>query len=230
MAQPTTTKRPGARRRWGVFESAGAVLLTLVLVGVLATVNGYPARASAAMQPTIPQGSRLWLTGVTDVERGDVVVIAPDSRWSGVVADNPGAVTKLLRWVRLDRPPQNSTMLVRIVGLPGDEVRCCEGGNLLVNGRQVPIRGMDTTFRVVVPGERYFVGTDTPSVGSSHCYLASLGVEALVPRHRITDHVDRVGWPWRRTDISASGVPFQGIPGQAAPPAPIIEAGKDPSC
>ena len=158
-------------------------------------------------------------------------MIRPDSRWHAVVVDEPGPLTRALRWLRVARPPRDSRMLVRIVGVPGDEVRCCgSDGKALVNGHSVPMMVPDSQFRVVVPEGRYFVAGDAPSTAHSACYLSALGVEALVPTSRIEAQVARVGWPWSSIDISASAAPYVGIPGRPASPQPIIEAGKDPSC
>ncbi|MGA4669867.1 S26 family signal peptidase [Propionibacteriaceae bacterium Y1923] len=221
----------GRSRARTVVEVTAVVVATLLAVGLLGSVAGRPGRADATMEPLIRAGQRVWLVQPTTPERGDIVVIIPDLRWHAVVADDPGSVTKALRWLRIARPPEGSRMLVRIIGVPGDEVRCCDGnGSPLVNGHPVPAAMPGNHFRVVVPEGRWFVASDSPSSASSACYLSSLGIEAMVTTDRIEARVARVGWPWAATDLSADQRIYTGIPGNPAPVDPIIEAGKDPTC
>ena len=221
------TEPPGR----GALEVVGAVLVTMVVVGLLGALVGRPARAGRSMEPLIAADSRVWLSAPTLIDRGTIVVIIPDTRWNHVVADTPSSVTRAMRWLRLTQPPAGSRQLVRIIGVPGDEVRCCgPDGAPLVNGYPVPARLPAHPFRVVVPEGRYFVGGDAAGPAHSACYLSSLGVEALVAPERIVARVDRVGWPWKPTDLVPSKAPYTAIPGRPASPDPIIEAGKDPSC
>lgn len=227
---PAQAPRAEPRGR-GVIEVVATVVVTLVLVGILGALLGRPARAGQSMEPLIPEKARVWLAAPTSFDRGDIVVILPDRRWHEVVVDEPGGITRALRWLRLSQPPPNSRLMVRIIGVPGDEVRCCgPDGHPLVNGHPVPAVLPESQFRVVVPQGRYFVASDAPSAAHSACYLSSLGIEALVAPERIVAEVDRVGWPWKPTDLAPSKASYAGIPGQQAGPEPIIEAGKDPSC
>lgn len=231
MDAPSLQAQRAEPRARGVLEVAAAVLVTLVAVGLLGAFVGRPARAGTSMEPVIPADARVWLGAPTALDRGAIVVILPDTRWHDVVPDQPGAITRTLRWLRLAQPPTGSRLMVRIIGVPGDEVRCCGADGLaLVNGLAVPARLPEARFRVVVPEGRYFVASDAPGTAHSACYLSSLGVEALVATDRIVAQVDRVGWPWKPTDLAPSKAPYAGIPGRLAGPDPIIEAGKDPSC
>lgn len=231
MDAPSLPAQRAEPRARGVLEVAATALVTLVVVGLLGAMLGRPARAGTSMEPLIDADARVWLAAPTALERGAVVVIMPDTRWHDVVADRPSRVTRTLRWLRLSQPPAGSRLMVRIIGVPGDEVRCCDStGSARVNGHPVPARLPATRFRVVVPEGRYFVAGDAPGTAHSACYLSSLGVEALVATDRIVAQVDRVGWPWNPTDLAPSKEPYAGIPGRPANPDPIIEAGKDPSC
>lgn len=231
MDAPAKQAKRAEPRARGVLEVAAALLLTVVLVGVLGAFLGRPARAGTAMEPLIAENARVWLDDPTTIERGDIVVIIPDARWSNVTDDEPGSLSRGLRWLRLAQPPAGSRLMVRIIGVPGDEVRCCGTDGLgLVNGHTVPALLPGNNFRVVVPQGRYFVGSDALSTAHSACYVSSLGVEALVAPEQIVAQVDRVGWLWKRVDLAPSKAPYRGIPGRPASPVPIIEAGKDPSC
>lgn len=228
----TATAEPAqAARRRSVLESIAVVLATLIVVGVLSATFGRPARAGGTMEPTIPQGSRLWLTRVSSLERGQVVVLQPHPGWNGAAPDHPNAVERALRWLRLGQAPAEARVVVRIIGLPGDEVRCCGvDGSVVVNGQNVPAVVPGERFRVVVPEGRYFVATDAPSSANSACYLSRLGVDAMVTRDQLMARVARAGGLWSRRDLAASAAVYAGPPGRPAAPEPIIEAGKDPSC
>lgn len=225
------TVRGGRPRGRVVLEIGAVVVVTLLAVGLLGSVLGRPARAGRTMEPLIGEGARVWLVQPTVPQRGDIVVIVPDTRWNGVVADDPSTLTRGLRWLRLDHPPADSRMMVRVIAVPGDEVRCCDsGGSLLVNGHPVPAWVPGVQFRVRVPEGRYFVASESPSAASSACYLSSLGIEAMVTAEQIESRVARVGWPWAAVDISTSRQAWAAIPRRPATADPIIEAGKDPSC
>jgi signal peptidase I len=66
------------------------------------------------MQPTLPTGSLLWVQRGTDVRPGDIVVAS----------------------VRDDPRMSPGTYLKRVIGLPGDQVACCDAAGLVtVNGK-----------------------------------------------------------------------------------------------
>jgi len=209
------------------------LLIALVVVAMTSALTGRPVVADATMEPSFAAGTRLWVKGLEeDPERGDVVLVAPDSRWDGVAQDSAGSFTELMRWLRLGAAPPGSQVITRIIGGPGDEVRCCSpSGQLLVNGKPVPTPGGNEAFRVVLSNGLYFVATDSMSPGSSSCYLSSLRRAALISTDQIKGRVVRAGWPWARRPLDPARAPYTGVPtGGPVPAAPIIESAKDPYC
>lgn len=215
-----------------VVEALVCLLVTLLVVGTVTTLTGRPVKAGPGIVG-VPAGTTMRVKGTDGLQRGDLVVVTPDSQWRGVTADRPGGPTRLLRWMRLAHRPASSQVVTRIVGMPGDEVRCCgSSGHLLVNSAEVPtVASQGHAFRVIIPADTYFVATDQPSAASSACYLATLADQALVTRQQVVGRVAAAGPPWARLDLAAAKGPYTGIsPGQAPPPRAVIEAAKDPAC
>lgn len=227
---PPRHRLRAARVGLGLEIVAGlAILVVLVLVG--GVLIGSRVESGTAMGPALPAGTSVWVKAGTP-GRGAVVLIEPDAQWSGAVADHPSVLDQGLRALRLQRPPQGSRMLTRVIGVPGDEVQCCSlAGKVTVNGTQVPVpvpQGAGR-FRVIVPEGHYFVATDSPSTASTLCYLGSLRVRALVSSDRIRGVAVRVGTAQAGRVPGAE--PYQAVPAPGQAPAePIIEVAKDPRC
>lgn len=213
-------------------ELCAALVLAVVLATALTGLSGRPLVADDSMQPAVPEGTRLWVKDAHKLARGDLVVVEPHPQWAGARKDSSSRLNRAMRSLRLASPAQGTRMLTRIVGVPGDEVRCCADGRVLVNGAATPAPPTGGNFfRVVVPEGFYFVSTDAPGGASSQCYLHRLGSGALVPRERVVGKSYSAGWPWARVDLARGAAPYTGIaPGSTPPRDPIIESAKDPAC
>jgi signal peptidase I len=91
-----------------------AVVLLIVSIVMLFVITRVYAVSTPTMENTVPSGDRVLLAPGTGVRRGDVVVLRVPVSVSGT-----------------------STVFVkRVIGLPGDHVRCCDSrGRVTVNGR-----------------------------------------------------------------------------------------------
>jgi signal peptidase I len=138
----------GARRSRATERRPLPVWQEMVLLVAIALVLAFVIKAffmqafyipSASMNDTLVKDDRIvvqkvsfWMGGP---HRGDVVVFADPGGWlgSGESQQAANAVTKGLEKVGLY--PTGGHLVKRIIGVGGDEVRCCdERGRMTVNG------------------------------------------------------------------------------------------------
>ncbi|MET1132545.1 MAG: signal peptidase I, partial [Aeromicrobium sp.] len=115
---------------------------------------------SSSMVPALAKGDRIlvqkWAYRTGEPQRGDVVVFRDPGDWLGDL-DAPSSLQRGLRAVGL--APQGGHLVKRVVGVAGDEVRCCdEAGRTLVNGHPIDEpylaeagANAARTFQVTVP-------------------------------------------------------------------------------
>lgn len=140
MTVTTRQAAPGRRRRR---LPVGAEIVLAVLV--VALVQGFVVKPfgvpSQSMEQTLRIGDRIVVdrTGHT-VERGDIVVFAHGETWQDSRLDPTGnaladAVRKVGDVTGIG-PSSTAYTVKRVIGMPGDRVRCCDSeGNVLVDGR-----------------------------------------------------------------------------------------------
>ena len=171
---------------------AAAVLLRLTVLQVY-TVS------SESMEPTLRAGDRVlvWkLAARSQPARGDVVV------FDGRDTLAPGeSEPNLLRSLLLAEPLDRSLFVKRVIGIGGDEVKCCdERGRLLVNGRPLAetyLMGAaaDTDFDVEVPLGHFFVLGDNRLASLDSLDLLGAPGGGMIPTSRIVGSVTAIAWP-----------------------------------
>lgn len=196
--------------RWLV---APAVVLLLVIV-VRALLIAPFVIPSGSMENTLQVGDRILVTRTTapaDLRRGDVVVFdatrafhlqEPDR---GVFASVLGAVESIVG------QGQDTDYVKRVIGVPGDHVRCCSSdGRLEVNGTasdepylksgQVPSL---TSFDVTLPRDRFWVmGDNRGESADSRAHLGDPGGGTL-PADDLIGKVWVRYWPLDRLGAPA---------------------------
>jgi signal peptidase I len=162
------------------------------------------------MQDTLRVGDRILVdrtTSTADLRRGDIIVFDASRAFNlpdperGIVQSLVAAVGGLV--VGQGEP---TDYVKRIVGAPGDHVRCCAtDGRLEVNG--VPVtepyvargqRPSTTTFDVTVPPDRFWVmGDNRGSSADSRAHLGDPG-GGMVPGEDVIGEVWVRYWPLGR--------------------------------
>jgi signal peptidase I len=181
-----------ARRRQGRRLTALALLLAVPLavwlVLQLFVVEVFTVTA-ASMEPTLEAGDRVVVlrpTADRPVERGDVVVA--DVRGTFQAGR---AVVGPLAGTTLARVPEYAYVVKRVIGLPGERVRCCDGqGRVTVDDSPLEepylvADGPASTqpFDVLVPEGRLWVMGDNRDVSEdSRAHLGSPGGGTLSER------------------------------------------------
>lgn len=209
----------GHRLRWLV---GPAVLLLLVIVVRSFVVTPF-AIPSGSMENTLLVGDRILVTRTTDpvdLRRGDIVVFDASRAFHlkaadrGVLGSLVGAIESLIG------QGQDTDYVKRLVGLPGDHVRCCAAdGRLEVNGTPIDEPYLKpgqqpslTTFDVTLPPDRFWVmGDNRGDSADSRSHLGDPGGGTL-PGEDVIGKVWVRYWPLDRL-----GAPDQGAP--AAVPA-----------
>jgi signal peptidase I len=164
------------------------VLAVVVVLLVRAFLVQSFSVSSASMQPTIQPGERLLASRLIrgdSVHRGDIVVFDGARAFGNGEPSDDGVVTRAVRaaaWlVSVDT---GTDYVKRVVGVPGDQVMCCDpSGRLVVNHVGVQESYLfpgdapsELTFDVTVPPGRIWVMGDHRSASSdSRSYLGHAG-------------------------------------------------------
>lgn len=159
----------------------GIALLASILVRLVLVEPLYVA--SPAMSPTLSAGDRVLvakgLSSVTGLSRGDIVAFADPDDWQDVRTSSASALSTVLAVLGV-APSPSDDVVMRVIGLGGDRVECCDAqGRIILNGQALDEdylpAGMPTdqvAFDVVVPADAYFVlGDDRAAARDSRYHL-----------------------------------------------------------
>jgi signal peptidase I len=213
---PAGSRSRAASTLSGVGEVVVVVGLALVLALVVKTflVQAFYI-PSESMERTLLVGDRVLVSKLTPgpfaLHRGDVVVFKDPGGW----LDPPpppqdGAVRHVVRvaltFVGLLPQDSGEHLIKRVIGLPGDQVACCDAqGKVTVNGTAVEesylqpgIEPSSLKFNVTVPAGRLWVlGDNRPSSEDSR-YHVTLAGGGTVPVSDVVGRAFVVVWPLGR--------------------------------
>lgn len=194
-----------SRHRWLL----GPVLFLLAVVVVRAffvTPFGIP---SSSMEQTLLVGDRMLVersTSPQDLRRGDIIVFDASEAFN-LEAPERGMVRTVLDAVEsVFGKGQPTDYVKRIIGLPGDRVRCCTAdGRLEINGVAVTepylapgARPSAIPFDVTVPPDRFWMmGDNRGASADSRAHLGEPG-GGMVPGTDIIGKVWVRYWPLDR--------------------------------
>ncbi len=232
----------------------GAIIVASLLRAFVGQMFLIP---SGSMENTLQLQDRIVVEKLSSVKRGEIVVFADPGGWlNEAVLPERGPLGRALEFVGVLPDTQTNYLTKRVIGLPGDEVACCDAqGRLTVNGAPLdesgylysdaagPVAPSDIEFDVTVPADRIFVlGDHRDDSRDSRCHLndpsasaggngAAKGDNAFVSEDLVVGRAVAVAWPadaLRRLRIPAT---FAAVPGgRPAPDVAEIDAGADADC
>lgn len=215
---------PGARIGAAIKEIVVVLAMALTLSFVVKTflVQAFFI-PSESMEDTLLVGDRVVVSKLTpgpfELQRGDIVVFADPGSWltESTPVDH-GTVLNALRdglvFVGLLPDTSEGHLIKRVIGLPGDHVKCCDAeGRLLVNGEPIDEteylkpgeKASLTPFDITVPAGRVWVMGDNRGDSSdsrSHDPKGN-GQDGSVPTDMIVGRAVATVWPFDRL----SGLP-----------------------
>jgi signal peptidase I len=166
------------------------------------------------MENTLQVGDRVMVNKVVyhlrDIKRGDIVVFDGLDSWTPETtsAEPTNPVAKAAGWFAGlvgFAPPSEKDFIKRVIGIPGDEVSCCDAqGRVKVNG--VPLDESDylypgnkpseQPFDITVPAGRLWVMGDHRAMSSdSRAHLGDPG-GGTIPEDRVIGRAFVVIWPF----------------------------------
>ncbi|GAA4965338.1 signal peptidase I [Kineococcus glutinatus] len=225
-AQPPRRAGQGllAAVRETVLVVAVALVVSLLVKTFLLQAFYIP---SESMEETLEIGDRVIVSKLTpgpfELHRGDVVVFQDPGGWlPDQEPSTRGPVARVLAFVGLLPEDSNDHLIKRVIGLPGDQVACCDpSGHVTVNGTAVeedyvyPGNVPSTkTFDVTVPEGRLWVMGDHRERSEDSRYHPDLPGGGTIPVDLVTGRAFTVIWPldhWAW--LSTPSTTFTGVGG-----------------
>ncbi len=218
-----------ARELAGQLQIVVAVVVGMLLVRAL-LVQSFSV-PSGSMEPTLEPGDRILVSRLhrgPSIQRGDIVVFDGTGTWGPPAGSSTGggwrqAVRSALTLVSLG---SGADYVKRVVGVPGDRVRCCDAtGRLTVNGMPVEETYLfpgdapsAMTFEVVVPPGRIWVmGDHRGASADSRSHLGSPG-GGMVPLDDVVGRAVWRYWPIDRLGTLTPAPALSSLPATGATP------------
>jgi signal peptidase I len=195
------------------------VLIVLAAIIISVGIKTFLIRSfyilSSSMENTLQVQDRIivnqLIPDLFDVERGDIVVFKDPGGWLNPVpqverAPLVEAVDWMLSAIGLSAPDSNDHLIKRVIGLPGDEVACCNAfGQLSVNGMpleepylKLPDKVTKVSkddFAVTVPENSLWVmGDNRYNSCDSRCNTSG-PTDGFVPLDHVVGRAFLVSWP-----------------------------------
>ena len=218
----------------------GAIIVSSLLRAFVGQMFIIP---SESMENTLLKGDRVVVQKLTPFHRGDVVVFADPADWlGGEGTEERGPLGKALEFVGVLPDTSKGHLIKRIIGMPGDRVKCCDAkSRVTVNGQPLDERSYlysepngdqvapsDFPFEVVVPRDRIFVMGDHRDLSAdSRCHLSDLsttekqGEVAFIPEDLVVGPAFAIVAPLDRAKRLRVPSTFAAVP-PPSQPAPAV--------
>jgi signal peptidase I len=188
-----------------------ALLLSLIVKTWLMQAFYIP---SESMENTLLKGDRVVVNKLVPspmaLQRGDVIVFEDPDHWlpATLPVQRPPlmkAINSTLIFVGLLPSDEGNHLIKRVIGLPGDHVRCCDQNKKIsVNGAEINEPYLfpgdapsESSFNITVPPGRVWVMGDhrSDSADSRPHDEGSGGAKGSVPESLIVGRAITVVWP-----------------------------------
>ena len=218
VADGAGSTRPRNGRGWRIFlRDILLIFLAALLISFL--IKTFLIRSfyipSDSMNSTLIQQDRIIVNqlepALIPIEHGDVVVFRDPGNWLPPRVDVPvngfvGAVDAVLGFVGLSAPDSNDHLIKRVIGLPGDTIKCCNDfGQITVNG--IPLeepyillpdgvtKATRDDFEVTIPEDKLWVMGDNRYNSADSAYHRDDPTGGFVPMSNIVGRALLISWP-----------------------------------
>jgi signal peptidase I len=231
---PEEATRRRRRSVWLFFRDILFILLAALIISFL--IKTFLIRSfyipSGSMENTLQVNDRVIVSlltpGMTPLQRGDVVVFSDPGGWlvsEPVTSVASSPLNDILAFIGLAAPADNDHLIKRVIGLPGDHLKCCNAlGQMTVNG--VPLdepyinlpagvtKSDPYTFDVTVPkGDIWVMGDNRDESADSAYHSSRHDTSPFVPIRDVTGQAVVISWPFSRwTFLGNYPVVFQDVP------------------
>lgn len=173
-----------------------------------------------------------------DINRGDIIVFEDVEGWSQTAAEQmrerppdktPFQIATKIKnfgiFVGLLPEDSQGYLIKRVIGVPGDDVSCCDADGLMnINGKAIdedyiPKTGVssDIEFSVVVPKNSLWVMGDNRPHSADSRWHQDKPSRGFVSESNVVGRAFVVIWPIERMKFIAPSCAFYNIPKPAAP-------------
>jgi signal peptidase I len=221
--QPDGPDGPDAKRRRSFWRELPVLIVVALVLALL--IKSFVIQAfyipSASMQNTLEIGDRVLISKVTydirSIHRGDIVVFDGNGSWDFNAPASTNVFSKAADELEgiVGISHDSSIYIKRVIGLPGDHVRCCNSqGQVTVNGIALseasylyPGNAPSTPFSTVVPAGRLWVMGDHRLVSyDSRGHIGDPG-GGSIPESAVLGRAFVIIWPpsrWGFLNIPAT--------------------------
>ncbi|WP_225754070.1 signal peptidase I [Actinotalea sp. Marseille-Q4924] len=227
---PTAAEHRGGFGAWlreTVIIVVSALVLSLVIKTYLVQAFYIP---SSSMEQTLLVGDRVLVSklapGPLELSRGDVVVFKDPGGWLPEMPTAPQPVwrqrlTDVLTYVGLLPQDSGEHLIKRVVGLPGDEVACCDDdGRVTVNGAPIEetyladgARPSEVEFTTTVPAGSLWVMGDNRQNSQDSRYKQGSPGGGSIPVDNVVGTAFVTVWPVDRWQLLRNpGAVFEEVP------------------
>lgn len=222
----------------------GALIASTLLRLFIAQMFVIP---SGSMENTLLIRDRVMVQKVAGWSRGDVVVFRDTQGWLSEPEEETDPVRRTLIFIGLAPDESSNHLIKRVIGLPGDTVKCCDAqGRITVNGQPLdeseylyasngqPVAPSEFPFQVTVPaGRLWLMGDHRNNSQDSRCHLTegTEGSAAFVPMENVVGSAVAVVYPFDRWRTLPRPATYTNVPTptQPAPTKPVV-VGELPRC
>ena len=207
-----------ARHPWWRRLPFDVALAVLAMFAIKAAVLQVYLVPSGSMEHTLNVGDRVIVNRAASligdpIARGDVVVFKDPGAWLGDTVTTPTnpalRVLQNVNAVLNFTAPGDRFVIKRVIGLPGDQVRCCTpSGALEVNGHAItepylyPGDYASTVpFDVTVPAGTMWVMGDHRSASADSRFHTGDAGRGFVPLSNVVGRASAIAWPANRIGL-----------------------------